>query len=45
MPTTQEVFRIGPLSLADCALSLGVGAVPLLILELEKLARRRAIAR
>lgn len=45
MPTTQEVFRIGPLSLADCALSLGVGAVPLLILELEKLARRRANAR
>lgn len=42
VPTTQEIFRIGALSLADCALSLGVGALPLIVLELEKLARRRA---
>ena len=41
IPFTQEVFRIGALSLGDCALSLGVGALPLLTLELEKLVRLR----
>ena len=40
VPATQEIFRIGTLSLADCVLSLGVGAIPLLVLELEKLVRR-----
>ncbi|MEQ6332558.1 cation-translocating P-type ATPase [Sphingobium sp. MK2] len=41
MPATQEIFQISALSLADCALSLGVGALPLLVLEVEKLVRRR----
>lgn len=40
VPATQELFSTGPLSLADCALSLVVGAIPLAVLELEKIWRR-----
>ena len=37
---TQEIFGIGALSLADCALSLALGLVPVSVLEGAKLARR-----
>ncbi len=40
VPATQEIFSIGPLGLSDCILSLAVGAIPLTVLELEKLCRR-----
>jgi P-type Ca2+ transporter type 2C len=40
IPATQELFGIGALSLADCALSLAIGAIPLAVLELEKVCRR-----
>jgi Ca2+-transporting ATPase len=45
-PATQQLFQIGSLSPADCALTLGLGCIPLLVLELAKLgakptARRR----
>lgn len=33
-------FKVGDLPLADCALALGVGLIPVSILELTKLARR-----
>jgi Ca2+-transporting ATPase len=36
IPAMQELFRIGALSLPDCILSLGVGALPLIVLELAK---------
>lgn len=37
---TQALFSIGPLNLSDCALSLAAGAIPLAVLELEKICRR-----
>jgi Ca2+-transporting ATPase len=40
IPWTQELFQIGALPLWDCALSLGLGLIPVSILELTKLARR-----
>ncbi len=40
VPAAQELFGIGPLSLADCGLSLALGFVPVTILELAKIARR-----
>jgi hypothetical protein len=40
IPWTQELFKVGDLPLADCALALGVGLIPVSILELTKLARR-----
>jgi Ca2+-transporting ATPase len=40
IPATQELFRIGPLSLADCLLGLALGMVPLMIIEVHKLIRR-----
>ena len=40
IPWTQELFQIGDLPLADCALALGLGLIPVSILELTKLARR-----
>ncbi|MHB8874991.1 MAG: cation-translocating P-type ATPase [Myxococcaceae bacterium] len=39
-PATQALFQIGALSLADCALSLLVGLVPVTVLELTKLIRQ-----
>lgn len=40
VPATQQLFSIGALSLADCMLSLAVGALPLLVLELAKVLGR-----
>ena len=40
LPATQQLFSIGALSLYDCALSLLIGALPLLILEIMKVLRR-----
>jgi Ca2+-transporting ATPase len=40
IPTAQVVFEIGPLSAADCALTLLVALVPVTVIELAKLARR-----
>ena len=40
LPFTQRLFSLGTLSLADCALSLGLGLVPTTLLELTKLVRR-----
>ena len=42
MPWTQELFQIGTLSAADCLLGLGLGLVPVTVLELVKLARAAA---
>jgi Ca2+-transporting ATPase len=36
IPAMQALFSIGPLSLFDCALTLAVGALPLLVLEIRK---------
>jgi Ca2+-transporting ATPase len=40
IPATQELFQIGELSLADCALAIALGSLPASALELNKLARR-----
>jgi len=40
-PATQQLFQIGPLSFLDCILSIAIGSVPLLALELTKVVRRR----
>ena len=40
IPATQQFFSIGAISLNDCLLSLGVGLIPVTILELAKLVRR-----
>jgi P-type Ca2+ transporter type 2C len=40
LPFTQKLFGIGPISLADCTLSLGLGFIPVTVLELSKLVRR-----
>lgn len=45
VPPTQELFGIGPLSPADCALSIAIGAIPLAVLELEKVCRSWWITR
>jgi Ca2+-transporting ATPase len=44
IPATQQLFQIGTLSLADCALSLALGSLPLMALEVAKLLRRAASA-
>ena len=41
----QKLFQIGPLSLRDCVLSIALGALPLLILELTKVSRGTVTAR
>jgi P-type Ca2+ transporter type 2C len=41
VPVMQELFQISPLSLFDCILSVLMGSVPLLILELTKVVKRR----
>lgn len=41
LPWAQQVFDIGPLSAADCALTLIVGLVPVTVIEMSKLVRRR----
>jgi P-type Ca2+ transporter type 2C len=40
MPAAQAVFEIGPLSVADCALTVLAGLVPVTAIELSKLVRR-----
>ena len=40
IPAAQALFEIGPLSAADCALTLLVGLVPVTAIEVSKLARR-----
>ncbi len=40
VPATQELFGIGAVSMEDCMLSLGLGMIPVTVLELFKLARR-----
>ncbi len=42
IPAFQQLFQIGPLSLLDCTLSIAMGSIPLLALELTKIVRRRA---
>jgi P-type Ca2+ transporter type 2C len=39
-PATQKLFQLGDLPLADCALSLALGLVPVTVLEMGKLVRR-----
>lgn len=40
VPLVQRVFDVGPLSLADCVLTLTVALGPLSVIELAKLVRR-----
>jgi Ca2+-transporting ATPase len=40
IPVAQAMFQIGPLSAADCALTVAVGLVPVTVIEILKLARR-----
>jgi Ca2+-transporting ATPase len=42
IPAAQVVFETGPLSAADCGLTLLVALVPVTVIELAKLARRWA---
>jgi P-type Ca2+ transporter type 2C len=41
MPFTEDLFQIGHVSLGDCTLSLLLGLIPVSVIELGKLARRR----
>lgn len=41
IPAMQQLFQILPLSLLDCTLSILLGSVPLLVLELMKVVKRR----
>ena len=45
IPMAQEVFEIGALSPADCALTLLVALAPVTVIELSKLARRWTVSR
>jgi Ca2+-transporting ATPase len=40
IPATQALFHLGALGVQDCMLTLALGAVPLLVLESAKLAKR-----
>ncbi len=40
IPFTQTLLGTGPLSLSDCALAIGLGLIPVSILECSKLIRR-----
>jgi Ca2+-transporting ATPase len=40
IPAAQEIFEIGALSAADCALTLLIALCPVTVIELAKLARR-----
>jgi Ca2+-transporting ATPase len=42
VPIAQQIFGLGPLSLRDSLLSLGLGLIPVSVLELSKLYRRWA---
>jgi Ca2+-transporting ATPase len=41
VPAMQQLFQISPLSLQDCVLSIALGAVPLLVLEMTKIFGRK----
>lgn len=41
MAATQQLFQIGALSAIDCVLSIAIGSIPLVALELTKIVRRR----
>ena len=41
IPATQALFQIGTLTMQDCAISLLLGLVPVTVIELSKLARRK----
>jgi P-type Ca2+ transporter type 2C len=41
IPVMQQLFQISPLSLAECLMTISIGAVPLLLLELTKVLKRR----
>ena len=45
IPVAQEIFDIGPLSAADCALTLSVALFPVTAIEVSKLVRRRNASR
>jgi Ca2+-transporting ATPase len=40
VPVIQQLFHVTPLSLFDCLLSVGLGLLPVTLLELSKLAQR-----
>jgi Ca2+-transporting ATPase len=40
LPWTQALFQVGALPLDDCALALGLGLIPVSVLELAKLVHR-----
>jgi Ca2+-transporting ATPase len=42
IPLAQAMFEIGPLSAADCALTLLVALGPVTVIEISKLVRRWA---
>lgn len=44
IPVAQAVFDIGPLSAADCALTLLVALGPVTVIEVAKLVRRWSTA-
>ncbi len=45
MPLAQAALQIGPLSAADCALTMALGLVPVSLIELSKVVRRRGRGR
>ena len=45
IPAMQKLFQISPLSLADCALTLALGCLPLMALETAKVMRSRVAMR
>jgi Ca2+-transporting ATPase len=45
IPVAQDIFEIGALSAADCALTLLVALAPVTVIELSKLARRSTVFR
>ncbi|MCC6572256.1 MAG: hypothetical protein IT462_00575 [Planctomycetes bacterium] len=40
VPAAQQFLDLGTLSLQDCLLSIGIGLIPVTVLELSKLVRR-----
>lgn len=43
LPFTEEFFAIGEISMADCALSLAIGFIPVSVLETAKILRARGL--
>jgi Ca2+-transporting ATPase len=41
LPFTQRLFEIGPISMSDCLMSLALGFIPVTLLEVFKIVRRR----